>query len=130
MSQLWVIALAILVAAHGIGHSIFLVSTLGIANWGGSSRSWFLTPVLGDVQTNLFGTVIWILSLAGFIAAGIGLGAHLPWWRTMATSCSVFSLAGVFLFYAKGAKTYLNAGAFDVLILAALLFFHWPPAGI
>jgi hypothetical protein len=82
------------------------------------------------VQTNLIGTVIWLLCTAGFVAAGVGLGAHLAWWQRMATTCSVFSLVGVFLFYARGSRTYINAAVFDALVLAALLIFHWPPVGI
>jgi len=36
-------ALTLIIAAHGIGHILFLVPLLGIADWGQSARSWLLT---------------------------------------------------------------------------------------
>jgi hypothetical protein len=128
MSQtLWRIILALVLGAHGIGHLVFLVSTLGLGNWGGPSQSWLLANLAGGAVQRVVGGLIWIVALAGFIAAAVGLLAGQPWWRTAAVASAGVSLLGAALVWANPpASSALSAAIFDVAVLVALLLLHWP----
>ena len=60
------IVLSLLIGAHGIGHILFLVPLLGIADWGQSNRSWLLT---NESVARFAGSLLWIVAIAGFCAA-------------------------------------------------------------
>jgi hypothetical protein len=102
---------------------LFLVSLLGIADWGQSTRSWLLNNDLG----RLVGSALWMVALIGFCAAAYGLGSQQAWWRNVAIIASVISIAGVILFWAAPASSPAVAALiFNVMVLAALLIVHWP----
>lgn len=116
--------LAAVIAAHGIGHILFLVPLLGAADWGQSTRSWLLT---GETPVRLVGIMIWIAVLVGFAAAAYGLWNQETWWRGAAVAASVISIAGLALFWASPATSpAVSALVFNVLLLGALLIAHWP----
>jgi hypothetical protein len=127
----WRTLLALVMAAHGIGHVLFLIPCLGIAQWGQSTHSWLLTRALGDTFTRAVGGMLWVAVIVGFAAASVGiLGQHV-WWRRPAIVASVVSLMGLILF-AKGgnAQPLFCAGLMDLAVLVALLWVHWPSAGL
>lgn len=128
MSQaVWRAVLALALGAHGLGHMIFLVSTLGVADWGAPSRSWLLADLAGGAVARITGSLIWSLALAGFVAAAIGLFAQQGWWRTVAPASAGVSLLGLVLFWINPpASSILSAGIFDLAVLVALLLVHWP----
>ena len=75
--------LALAIAAQGIGHSLFLVPLLGMADWGQSTRSWLFT----DQGTARFiGGVLWLTVIIAFGLSTYGLLSQQPWWRTTADS--------------------------------------------
>lgn len=116
--------LAAVIAAHGIGHILFLVAPLGIADWGQFTRSWLLT---GETPARLVGIMIWIAVLVGFAAAAYGLWNQESWWRGAAVAASVISTAGLALFWTNPATSpALSALVFNVLLLGALLIARWP----
>ncbi len=117
-----IVILALL--AHGIGHVLFLVQVLGIADWGQSAQSWLLG---GSTLAKVLGTAVWVVAIVGFSAAGIGMIAQLEWWRTAAIIAAVVSLVGLVLFwsYPNSSSAYF-AAAFDILIPITLLLVHWP----
>jgi hypothetical protein len=122
------IILAILVGAHGIGHVLFLVPSLGIADWGQSTRSWLLTDALGDSLTRLIGAAIWLVAIIAFGAVAVGIFTQTDWWRSLAVIGSIVSIVGLILFWANPvASPVFSALAFDAVVLAALLVFRWPP---
>ena len=119
--------LALVVAAHGVGHVLLLAPCLGIAQWGQSARSWLLTGTLGDGPTRLIGGLLWLAVITGFVAAAIGLLGQHAWWRTLAVASAVVSLFALFLFARGGdAQPLLSAAAMDLVVMAALLLAHWP----
>jgi hypothetical protein len=69
------------------------------------------------------------LVIAGFVAAAVGLWTQQEWWRGVAVASSAVSLLGVAVFAERG-QQFLSAAAMDVIILVALLVFHWPSAGL
>jgi hypothetical protein len=130
-STTWRIILGVVVGVHGIGHVLFLVSCLGIADWTQSTRSWLLTNLLGDTVTRGIGSLLWLAALAGFLAVAVGIVGQSAWWRTLAIGASVVSLVGVVLFVDKTpTQPAISAGLFDVLVLVALLVLHWPTPSI
>jgi hypothetical protein len=127
--NVWRILISIVVAAHGIGHVLFLVSTFGLADWGQSAHSWLLTNAVGDVATRAIGTIIWFVAVAGFLAAAVGIWTEMEWWRTAAIVSSIVSIIGLVLFWSNpaGGPT-LSALVFDIVILVALVILRWPPS--
>ena len=75
------LVLTLVVAAHGIGHILFLAPLLGLANWGQSTRSWLLTNSVGLSLTAIIGSVVWVMAISGFTASALGIYAQTPWWR-------------------------------------------------
>lgn len=120
--------LAIVVGAHGIGHVLFLLPVLGVVDWGQSTRSWLLSD---EGLMKVVGAVIWAAATLGFIAAAIGIFGQQSWWRAVAVVASVISLAGLALFWKNPpTQPVIAAAIFDVIVLAALLVFRWPPSSL
>ena len=118
------IALAVVVLAHGIGHILFLVPLLGIAEWGQSARSWLLGA---DTPAKLIGGLLWLVALIGFCAAAFGLFSQQEWWRPVAIISSAVSLVGLLLFWANPASSSaVSAAVVDLLVPIALLVIRWP----
>lgn len=116
--------LALVIGAHGIGHILFLVPLLGIADWGQSTRSWLLT---GESSARLIGSILWVVATIGFCAAVFGLWSQLPWWRNVAIAAAIVSTIGLVLFWANPvSSSAVFALAFNVIVLGALLLAHWP----
>ena len=119
--------LALVIAAHGVGHVLLLAPCLGIAQWGQSARSWLLTATFGDGPTRLIGGLLWLAVIAGFVAAAVGLLGQHVWWRTLAVASAVISLFALFLFARSGdPQPLLSAAAMNLVVLAALLLARWP----
>jgi hypothetical protein len=96
------IVIALILFAHGIGHSMGLLQTFRIATvnpaWNG--ESWLLTGVAGPTATQAIGAVLWGAALVGFVALGAVVLGWLPesFWTPLAVAASVMSLAGLVLF--------------------------------
>jgi hypothetical protein len=106
---------------HGIGH------TLGF--WKPARSFPFLhipTSTLG-----LAGGVIWSLVAVGFIASAMSFyGFLLPasWWRPLAIVFAVISLLGLILLGRSWPVfNFIGASGMNIVVLAALLWRHWPP---
>lgn len=127
-SPLFSTLLAILIAAHGAGHMLFLVTLLGMADWRQVTESWLITPRLGCYVTQAVGALVWLAATAAFLAAAFGLFVGGGYWREAAILGSFASLLGIFLFWKNPpAATVVSALVVDVLVLAALLLLGWPP---
>lgn len=117
--------LALVVGAHGIGHVLFLVPLLGVADWGQSTRSWLLGegwPARG------VGSLLWLAAIVGFVAVVVGFWSGAAWWRPLAVAAAAVSTVGLILFWTNPlASPAVSALVFNLLVLAALLVFHWPP---
>jgi hypothetical protein len=117
--------LALVVGAHGIGHLLFLFSLLGLADWGQTTRSW----LLGEAWlAKGLGALLWLVATAGFIAVAVGIFGEDTWWRPLALVAAAVSAVGLLIFWASPVSSpALSALVFDLLLVAALLVFNWPP---
>ncbi|MBX3060539.1 MAG: hypothetical protein KF770_29125 [Anaerolineae bacterium] len=126
MSNWLRMVLAVVVAAHGIGHILFLMPLISSTNWGQVSQSWLLG---GGGLARGVGAVIWLVSLVGFVAAAFGIFRETDWWQTVAVVSAAVSTVGLVLFWTRPSTSpALSALIFNLLVLAALLIFHWPLA--
>ena len=129
------VVVALVLLAHGIGHSMGLLQIFRIATvnpqWQGDS--WILTSVAGGPATQAIGAVVWIAAIAGFtLLAGVVMG-WLPaaWWQPLAIGSAVVSLVGIALFpIAFPVLSTVGALVVDVVLLAAVLGYHYVPSGI
>jgi uncharacterized membrane-anchored protein YitT (DUF2179 family) len=122
---LWRILIAIVIAGHGVGHIFFLVPTLGLAEWGLAGRSWLLSDHVPGAGVKVVGGALWLLAIAGFVAASIGVLSQQEWWRGVAVASAAVSLLGLVLF-AQPLQPIYSAGLMDLATLVALLLIRWP----
>lgn len=127
------IVLAIVLLAHGIGHSLGLLQVFRIATvnpqWGGDS--WLLTGSLGTGAAQAVGVVVWAAAIAAFTAAAAVVMGWLPasWWAPLATGAAAISLVGLVLFPSAFPLTSTVAAVVvDVAVLAAVAWLRWSPA--
>jgi hypothetical protein len=114
-------------AAHGLGHALGWMPAWGLAAFDGvSSRSWVLTGVLGDGAARAVGGALFLLPMAGFIAAAVGLLLGQPWWRQAALVSATLSLTATAL-YPQAFTPGATAGSVvvDVAVLYGLLVAGW-----
>jgi hypothetical protein len=127
--------IALVLLAHGIGHTIGIMQTLRITTvnpqWNG--ESWLLTGFAGSSVANTVGVVLWSAAMVGFVlAAGVVVG-WLPevWWRPLAIGASLCSLAGILLFPgAFPVVSTIGALVVDVVVLGAVLWSQWAPSDL
>lgn len=124
--------IALVLVAHGIGHSLGIIQTLRLATvnpaWNG--ESWLLSNVGGSALANAVGLALWSAALVGFVlAGGIVLGwLPLDWWRPIAVGASLCSLAGILLFPAAFPLTStVGALVVDLVVLGAVVLADWTP---
>jgi hypothetical protein len=129
------VVIAIVLLAHGIGHSLGLLQLSNVATvnpaWRGDS--WLLTGPFGPTLTQAMGASIWIVAIVGFAALAAVVVGWLPgsWFTPLAVISSAVSLAGILLFpMAFPMTSTVGALVVDVLLLAATLWFRWLPREI
>lgn len=122
------LVVAIAVLAHGIGHILFLVPAVGIANWADQTgHSWLLAPVLGDGVTRAVAALVWSAATLLFVGGVAGFWMSLDWWRPVTIAAAIVSIAGIVVFWdGIAASNAFLAVVFDVVVLVALLWIHWP----
>jgi hypothetical protein len=129
------IAVALVLLADGIGHSMELLQMFKVATvnpeWSGDS--WILTGPAGSTATQVVGVVLWTVSMIGFAAlAGVVIG-WLPatWFAPLAIISSVASLVGLLLFpIAFPVFSTVGALVIDLAVLAAAVVYHWQPSDL
>jgi hypothetical protein len=115
--------LAIVIVAHGIGHVLFLVPLLGIADWGQSTQSWLFR---GDTFARLVGSLLWLTAIIGFCMAAYGLWNQLSWWSSAALIASLASAVGLVLFWANPpTSSVFFAFAFNVAVIGLAFAVQW-----
>lgn len=129
------IVIAVVLLAHGIGHSMGLLQVFKVATvnpqWHGDS--WLLSGIAGTTGTQAIGVILWALAIAGFAALAAVVVGWLPqeWWAPLGIASSVVSLVGL-LFFPIAFPTFSTIGAMavDLAVLAAVLWFHWAPTDL
>jgi hypothetical protein len=127
------IVIALVLLAHGIGHSMGLLQLFKVASvnpqWHGDS--WILTGPAGTTVTQVVGGLLWTAAIIGFAALAATVLGWLPasWFPPLAVGSAVVSLAGVLLFpIAFPTFSTLGALVVDVVVLVAAIWYHWLPA--
>jgi hypothetical protein len=127
------IVIALVLLAHGIGHSMGLLQLFKVATvnpqWHGDS--WILTGPAGTTVTQVVGGLLWTGAIVGFAALAVTVLGWLPasWFPPLAVGSAVVSLAGLLLFpIAFPTFSTLGALAVDVAVLVAAVWYHWVPA--
>jgi hypothetical protein len=129
------IVIAVVLLAHGIGHSLGLLQLAKVATvipaWRGDS--WLLTGAVGSPGTQLIGASLWVLAIGGFAAlAAVVLGwLPLSWFTPLAIAAASVSLASIVLFpLAFPTSSVIAAGVGDVLVLVVVGWFRWVPSDL
>ncbi len=129
------IVIAVVLLAHGIGHSLGLLQVFKVATvnpeWTGDS--WLLSGVMGAGASQAIGVALWSVSIVGFVALAAVTVGWLPaqWWPPLAIGASLASLAGLLLFpFAFPMTSTIGACLVDVAVLVAGLRFELTDATI
>jgi hypothetical protein len=129
------IVIALVLLAHGIGHSMGLLQMLkvSVVNPGWQGDSWLLTGSAGTTITQVVGIGLWSAAIVGFAALAGTVVGWLPaaWFTPLAIAAPLASLAGLFLFpLAFPAFSTLGALVVDVAVLLAAVWYHWLPTDL
>ena len=129
------IVIALVLLAHGIGHSMGLLAVFKVATinpaWDG--ESWLLTGATGRMATQAIAVLVWTVAIVGFTALSATVMGWLPtaWFTPLAIVSSVASLAGLLLF-PVAFPTFSTVGALvvDLAVLGAVGWYHWVPSDL
>lgn len=127
------IVIAAVLFIHGIGHFMGMMPALRLASVKGwNSRSWLLTPLIGEGASRILSAILFLAALVGFVASALGLlGWLVPheWWRTLAVVSAVVSIVAIVVFWNAFVSLFPNkVGAIgvDIAVLVCLLWLNWP----
>ena len=127
------IIIALVFLVHGVGHSMGIIPAVrpvDVKGW--SSRSWLLTPLLGEAASRIISVILFLVAMLGFLAATLALMGWLvphDYWRTLAVAAAVISLVAIALFWNAFVSLIPNkvgAIAVDIAVLVCLLVLNWP----
>jgi hypothetical protein len=128
------IIIALVLLAHGIGHSMGLLQVFHVATvnpqWHG--ESW----ILGSSEAAIVqpvAIVTWSLAIIGFALLAAVVMGWLPatWWVPLAVASAVVSLLGIALFpTAFPVFSTLGAIAVNAVLLIAVVVYRWAPTGL
>ena len=129
------VVVALVLLAHGIGHSMGLLQVFKVATvnpaWDGDS--WILTGMAGKMATQAVGGLLWTAAIVGFAALAASLLGWLPaaWFTPLAIGSAVVSLASLLLF-PIAFPTFSTIGALvvDLAVLVAVTWYHWQPSDL
>jgi broad specificity polyphosphatase/5'/3'-nucleotidase SurE len=122
------LAVIVVLLAHAVGHVLFLVPSLRLADWAGqTAHSWALTGTVGDTVARGIAAFVWTATIFLFVAGVAALATGQDWWRAATVAGAVMSIAGIVLFWDGIATTSaIFALAFDAIVLVAMLVVEWP----
>src|SRR5690242_751745 len=117
------IIVALVLIAHGLGHSMGVLAAWTTIPSGLTNRPWlFSTGVLMDSTMGRVWSVLWLAALLVTTAGGVGLLLHQDWWRTVAVAGAILSLVAIAPWLAAMPPfSAFGAVAVDILVLAILL---------
>lgn len=113
---------ALVLVAHGLGHSVYILASWMSVDSGFSDKPWILPGdyMLDSTVGTVWG-VFWVAALALFAAAGTGVLMEKKWWRTCALTGSVVSLVAILPWATTVVPGALAGAALDVAIILVLL---------
>jgi hypothetical protein len=115
---------AIVLVAHGIGHTMSVMPVLidTPANW--HAGSWLLDRLLGERVSSVVGIVTGFALATTFTLAGLSLarwGVHEDWWRGLALWSGIGGLVWLLLYWNSLATLFNKLGAIAVDIGAIVI---------
>ncbi len=116
--------------AHGVGHVLGWLPAWGVASFEGvSSRSWLLTDTVGDSVARLGAGVLFLVPMAGFLVAAVGLLTGQAWWRQAAVGSAAVSLLATALYpHAFTTGSTIGSVVVNVIVLYGMLVARWGEA--
>jgi len=113
---------ALVLIAHGLGHSVYILASWTSIEAGFSDKAWVLPgDYMLDSTVGMVWGVFWAVALALFAAAGTGVLMEKEWWRTCALTGSVVSLVAILPWAMTVVSGALAGAALDVAIILVLL---------
>jgi len=113
---------ALVLVAHGLGHSVYVLASWMSVDAGFSDKPWILPgDYMLDSTVGIIWGVFWGVALVLFAAAGTGVLMGKEWWRTCALIGSVVSLAAILPWAGTVVSGALAGAALDVAIILVLL---------
>ncbi len=129
------VSIALILLAHGIGHSLGLIQMLRVAtvnpDWRGDS--WLISGAVGTTGTQIAGGVLWTAAIVGFAALAASVVGWLPatWFAPLAIGSAGASLLGLLLFpVAFPVVSTIGALVVDLAVLVAVFAYHWLPGDL
>lgn len=129
------VLIAVVLLAHGIGHSMGLLQIFKVATvnpeWRGDS--WIISSAVGTTATQIVGGVLWTAAIVGFAALAGSVLGWLPaaWFTPLAIGSAVVSLLGLLLFpVAFPLFSTIGALVVDLAVLVAVMGYHWLPSDL
>ncbi len=121
-----------ILGAHGFGHVLGWMLAWGVARFEGvSSRSWALSPLMGDDAARIAAGLLFVVPTIGFLVAAGGLVTGQPWWRTVAVASAAVSIGCTVLFpQAFTASSTVGSLAVNAMVLVGLLATDWGQAPV
>ena len=127
------IIVAIVFILHGLGHVLVFLAGFGVKlSENHSLNSWLFSNLLGEKASRFLGMGIALISLFGFILAGLSiLDIALPqnYWQTLVLYAAIISMAGL-IFYWYSFPFFIPNKAGIILVncitIISILWIHWP----
>lgn len=124
--------IALLLVVHGLISSIFMfyIENPPEPGVGWNGTSWLLTGVLDGSVVQILGSILWALTVLGFVLAGIALFMKREQWRLIDIFAALVSLLAYILFWdgLEPVPEYWILGPIiSVVTLVALVIVRWPP---
>ncbi len=122
------VVVALIILVHGLGHGLFLVPLLGIAEWGQSTESWLIRTAS---MTKVLGSVLWLGAIVLFTVAAVELFGLQGVWRPAAVAASILSLVGITLFWDNSNNAAsVFAATVDITLLLLVVLAGGPSARV
>ena len=117
------IIVALVLIAHGLGHSMGVLAAWTTIPSGLTNRPWLFSNgvLLASTMGRVWG-LLWLAALLITTAGGAGLLLHQDWWRAVAVAGAGLSLIAIVPWLAAMPPfSAFGAVAVDILVLAILL---------
>lgn len=123
----------IVLIIHGLGHALMIFAALDKPlSPTHSIKSWIISPILGQTPTVLIGIGIAIVSLVGFMAAGLNqTGWLFPdlTWQSFTQFAAIISLIGLIVFWNAFPFFFPNKIGviiIDLYMFVSITWLNWP----
>ena len=122
---------------HGLVHLWFFTLSHGLIKYqpgmrepGWTGKSWLFTGLLGDSNTRLLASVLFVTAAVAFVVSGLGIFFRAEWWSTALIGSALFSSVIILILWDGSLQFAVDKGVIGLLtslaILVVLLLFKRP----